>query len=127
MVLGEAALDDQLDTLEHTELCKGVDRLEAALKGYPIHNSVLHENDVRWAKTDRWAANAMDPTYHVLSQLGLVQTRSAKTRNAFISALTAYDRLLGIVENRNPHQSLEDYATAKLAIQTCIEHTRRLL
>lgn len=127
MALKEVTIDSRLSDVEYKKLRVAMDQLMATISAYPSETFKMQRGKARWAKREKWAREALGPAYIILSQLARVQGRSNDLRNACFNALTAYDRLLGIVENRYQQQVLEHYATAKLTMQTCDEHLRRIL
>ncbi len=115
-----------LSKSEEEQLRHGLAQLLEIVKSYPpkLPSQGSLED---WAKSEEWARQAMRSTHEIVDQLGSIQSRSPETRSAFVSALTAFDRITSVLEGRYRQQVPEDYAAAKLAVQTCIEYSKRLL
>lgn len=116
-----------LSEQEASKLRNGIELLQQVIKSYPSSKTTDQVSIEDWTEVEEWARTAMNSTHMIVDLLGLLQARSAETRSAFFSALSAHDRVMGVLESRYKQRVPDDYATAKLAVQTCLENAKRLL
>ncbi len=101
--------------------------LDDILKAFPNIPLSDQSSVDQWARFEEWARLARNATHRVFDQLGPIQSRSVGTRDAFLSAMDAFDRATDIVERKYQQLPGDDFDAARTAVEDCVRQSRRLL